>query len=417
MADADYEKAKYDLEQTKENLENLRDEQLEALDKEIDRLDKIKSKYEDICDLISQSINEQAATEMFGEGWKDKVLSGNDDDIYNYIKDLHTQTEFQNDSLSKQIESNERIISQTQIIIDRFNAQEITLEEAKTAINNIVGLMQDGYTADEQLSTQLGLDQVNSIKEFQQVTSDKIAENMGLMNEYFTVANDNNLKIIEVMGTQTEKLEEIRKLDEENKRLYEEMLKKIEEMNKNYKSHSSGGGGSDGGGRDWGTGSQSTGIIESGMNGGHYSESHWDKGESPYSKDDDDDDEFHVGIKKGLVGKGDRSRTEFLQQIATTEMKPGERYIKALDGEAVFTEEQQNQLIRNYTNSQNFVPTNILAKPEMPRNLIPREVTRNIEVSFGDITLPNVKDGDSFVRDLERHISLSFGKNFSKVFR
>lgn len=355
---------------------------------------------------------------MFGEGWQDKVLAGEDNDIYTYIKDLHTQTEFQNDSLTKQIESNERIVEQTQIIIDRFNSQEITLEQATAAINKIIGLMSDGYTADEQLSTQLGIDQVNSIKEFQQQASSQIAENMGLMTEYFTVANENNLAIIEIMGTQTEKLEEIRKLDEENKRLYEEMLKKIEEMNKNYRKHSSSGGGSDDGDHDWGTGSQSTGIIESGANGGHYSESHWDAGDSPYS---DDDDKYHKGVLKGKIGKADRTQTEFIKQIATTKMKPNERYIKALKGEVVFTEDQQDMLVDNFDslmNTSNLIP--IATMPSMiPNNLVPIADKQygDINITLGDIILPDVTNPDEFAQAFNNHIELALAQNFSKHFK
>lgn len=403
LADAEYEKLKYDIQTEIDNIEEQKDTLIDGYDEEIDRLDKIKSRWEEICDLISQSINEQTATKILGEGWKETILSGNDDKLYEEFYKLHSSTEFQNDSITKQIESNERIISQTQIIIDRFNAQEITLEEAKAAINNIVGLMQNGYTADEQLSTQLGLDQVNSIKEFQQVTSDKITENMGLMNEYFTVANDNNLKIIEVMGTQTEKLEEIRKLDEENKRLYEEMLKKIEEMNKNYKYHSSSGGSDDGGSYSGGSGVKSSGTITTSADGrGH---------DNP---DYSDTREYHTGIENGLVGKDDRSREEALKKLGTKELKPNEELVVVERGEAIFTEAQQDYLLNNFEKLRNFMPMVVPKTYERPYDVIAQEASRNFEFNFGDINLHEVNDPNRLGRAIVRNFEPIFRQELSK---
>lgn len=232
------EKTKAELEESISNLEKLRDEEIDNLQNEIDRLDKIKSKWDDICKVIEQAIHEQNAMSILGEGWQDKILSGNDQQLYEDFFNLHSSTETQIDSLNKQIESNERIIEQTQIIIDRFNAQEMTLEEANDAIDKIVNMMSDGYSIDDQLNTQLGMDQVGSIDEFSRQIADKISDSMSILQESFVVADDNSQKIIEIMGNQADKLEEIRALDEENKRLYEEMLAKIAEMNQRYKNHS-----------------------------------------------------------------------------------------------------------------------------------------------------------------------------------
>lgn len=446
VADAQYDKAKYDLETAKENLENLRDIQLEALDAEIDRLDKIKSKYEDICSLIEQAIKEQNATALLGAGWQDKVLSGNDDELYNYIYKLHESTEFQNDSLTKQLESNERIIEQTQIIIDRFNAQELTLEEATAAINNIINLMKDGYTTDEQLSTQLALDQVNSIKEFSQQTSSQIADSMNDLNDYFVVANENNLTIIEVMGTQTEKLEEIRLLDEENKRLYEEMLKKIEEMNKYYETHRYS---SSHDGDDWsgGTGVTSSGTITSGMNGGKYEDNRHDKsnsGNGSPSHNDDQDDKHgpgvhHKGILAGYPGSGDKDRLNTLTKASTGDLEPNEKYIKVLDDELVINKDQQKQLIENLSSkyipvpddqmpiskvqkerlseilkTMNYVPDHVLPKTNWDKASTAEPIQHIAFNNYGDLVCPNVRDGDSFAKELNMIFETRMNQTYSK---
>ena len=418
VSDAEYDVAVGEIQDQIDAYEKLRDTEVDALQTEIDRLDKIKSKYEEICDIIQQVINEQAATELFGEGWQEKVLSGNDQELYDMFYDLHSSTEYQLDSLTKQIESNERIIEQTQIIIDRFNAQEMTLEEANAAINQIISLMSDGYSADEQLSTQLGMDQVSSVEEFSQQVSSQIADHMTLLQESFVVANENNLQIIEIMGTQTEKLEEIRALDEENKRLYEEMLAKIAELNARYKYHSSydsdggGGGGYSSSGND-----RSNGTITSGMNGGSYSDdrhSSQSSSGSPSSANDDQDEDDGPGVyhRGGFVGKGNDNRKKIIKEIVTKDLKPNERYVKVEVGEGIFTIPQQDQLIKNFQNASTpyFVP--VTQAQTLPNN-VSRQGDINVEFN-GDINLPDVRDVDGFARALYEQSSNIMRQELSK---
>lgn len=390
VEDARLEKTKAELEESISNLEKLRDEEIDNLQNEIDRLDKIKSKWDDICKVIEQAIHEQNAMSILGEGWQDKILSGNDQQLYEDFFNLHSSTETQIDSLNKQIESNERIIEQTQIIIDRFNAQEMTLEEANDAIDKIVNMMSDGYSIDDQLNTQLGMDKVGSIDEFSRQIADKISDSMSILQESFAVADDNSQKIIEIMGNQADKLEEIRALDEENKRLYEEMLAKIAEMNQRYKNHSYNDSDSDDGDSSWGTGDRAQGEYTSNGDGhGSYDDYY----------DDDKDYTWHDGIENGTVGKASKSRLAFLKHIATEDLEPNERYVKVLEGEAIFTDGQQENLINNFQNASipYFVP---VIKPQTLPNNINKQGYINVEFN-GDLNLPDVRDVDGFARALK----------------
>lgn len=390
VEDARLEKTKAELEESISNLEKLRDEEIDNLQNEIDRLDKIKSKWDDICKVIEQAIHEQNAMSILGEGWQDKILSGNDQQLYEDFFNLHSSTETQIDSLNKQIESNERIIEQTQIIIDRFNAQEMTLEEANDAIDKIVNMMSDGYSVDDQLNTQLGIDQVGSVDEFSRQIADKISDSMSILQESFVVADDNSQKIIEIMGNQADKLEEIRALDEENKRLYEEMLAKIAEMNQRYKNHSYNDSDSDDGDSSWGTGDRAQGEYTSNGDGhGSYDDYY----------DDDKDYTWHDGIENGTVGKASKSRLAFLKHIATEDLDPNERYVKVLEGEAIFTDGQQENLINNFQNASipYFVP---VIKPQTLPNNINKQGYINVEFN-GDLNLPDVRDVDGFARALK----------------
>lgn len=340
---------------------------------------------------------------ILGEGWQDKILSGNDQQLYEDFFNLHSSTKTQIDSLNKQIESNERIIEQTQIIIDRFNAQEMTLEEANDAINKIVNMMSDGYSVDDQLNTQLGIDKVGSIDEFSKQIVNQISDSMSILQESFVVADDNNQKIIEIMGNQTDKLEEIRALDEENKRLYEEMLAKIAEMNQRYKNHSYHDSDSDDGGSNWGTGDRAQGEYTSNGDGhGSYDDYY----------DDDKDYTWHDGINNGTVGKGSKSRLALLKHIATEDLKPNERYIKVLEGEAIFNIPQQDKLIENFKDISipNIIPINNVLT--VPNNTNER---RNINVEFnGDIVLPDVRDVDGFARELNTSLLSAIRQEASK---
>lgn len=389
-----YDKQVYDLETQIKSLEEERDALLEGYDDEIDRLNKISEKWSEIKNEIQLSADILKANQIFGtEEWQEKVVSGNDQDLYDMFKEWYSSTSEQKTQVDEQIASNERIVETMQEFVDRFIDGSISYESALQNVSDLYSKLDSGYSALEELSTFMNMDNLKSLVDIQTSAQEQISENVELLNGYLTIANQNQTLIDNYTST----WEEMSTMIDEQLEALKKAAEALEEWVKNQKYHkgSSYDSDSDGGG-NWSGGVESTGIIESGMNGGNYSESHWDAGQSPYS--DDDDDIYHRGIEKGEIGKADRTRTEFLRQIATQDMEPDERYIRAQVGEVVLNDEQQAQLAKNFETLSlaNLVP--VFSMPELGVGL--NTTANDINIQFGDLNLPDVRDVDGFARAL-----------------
>lgn len=389
-----YDKQVYDLETQIKSLEEERDALLEGYDDEIDRLNKISEKWSEIKNEIQLSADILKANQIFGtEEWQEKVVSGNDQDLYDMFKEWYSSTSEQKTQVDEQIASNERIVETMQEFVDRFIDGSISYESALQNVSDLYSKLDSGYSALEELSTFMNMDNLKSLVDIQTSAQEQISENVELLNGYLTIANQNQTLIDNYTST----WEEMSTMIDEQLEALKKAAEALEEWVKNQKYHkgSSYDSDSDGGG-NWSGGVESTGIIESGMNGGNYSESHWDAGQSPYS--DDDDDIYHRGIEKGEIGKADRTRTEFLRQIATQDMEPDERYIRAQVGEVVLNDEQQAQLAKNFETLSlaNLVP--VFSMPELGVGL--NTTANDINIQFGDLNLPDVRDIDGFARAL-----------------
>lgn len=393
VENTEFEKLKGDIQDNIELLEEERDKILEGHDEEIDRLTDISNKWKEIQENASKYADTLKADTTLGSNWQDKILSGNDDDIYQMFKNLYESTNQSIVQTDEQIASNERIAEMMQVFVDRFIDGSISYESALQNVSDLYSKLDSGYSALEELSTFMNMDNLKSLVDIQTSAQEQISENVELLNGYLTIANQNQTLIDNYTST----WEEMSTMIDEQLEALKKAAEALEEWVKNQKYHkgSSYDSDSDGGG-NWSGGVESTGIIESGMNGGNYSESHWDAGQSPYS--DDDDDIYHRGIEKGEIGKADRTRTEFLRQIATQDMEPDERYIRAQVGEVVLNDEQQAQLAKNFETLSlaNLVP--VFSMPELGVGL--NTTANDINIQFGDLNLPDVRDVDGFARAL-----------------
>ena len=59
-------------------LDDALDDYNDKLQDTLDSLQKISDKWSEIASKKEQQVNETTATDILGKGWKDKVLSGND---------------------------------------------------------------------------------------------------------------------------------------------------------------------------------------------------------------------------------------------------------------------------------------------------------------------------------------------------
>lgn len=121
-----------------EEIEETRDELLESYDEEINRLQEIMDSWNGIADAIQKAKDMAMADEILGEGWQDRVPSGDTSDIDNMTGN-YEQNDQKQTWVEKQIEDNNRLIDSINEYIEAWQQGEISIREAKDAINDIAG--------------------------------------------------------------------------------------------------------------------------------------------------------------------------------------------------------------------------------------------------------------------------------------
>lgn len=192
LADAQYDKIKFDLETQIENLEEERDALLESYDDQIEKLEDIKSKWSEIADEIQRAIDIQKASDFFGDGWQDKVLSGNDQDMYDNMFELYQSALNQKDAIEEQISSNERLVNMMGEFVARYQDGSITYETAMSGINDMLKASENGFTALENLSAMMNLDNIHGLENIAASTQDQIAESAKLLEQYMQIVESNS---------------------------------------------------------------------------------------------------------------------------------------------------------------------------------------------------------------------------------
>ena len=178
LQDAEFNKAKYDLEKQIESLEEERDALLENYDDQLESLNKIKDRWSEIVDQIQLAADKAKAENLFGDGWENKILSGDDDDLYKMFQNLYSATSEQKNKVDEQISSNERIVEMMQLYADRFQSGAMTYDQAMAGINDLMTSMKDGYTALENLGSLMKADGIGNIGEIASSATVKIANSL-----------------------------------------------------------------------------------------------------------------------------------------------------------------------------------------------------------------------------------------------
>ena len=192
LADAQYNKIKFDLETQITNLEEERDALLEGYDDQIEKLEDIKSKWSEIANEIQRAIDIQKASDFFGDGWQDKVLSGNDQDMYDNMFELYQSALNQKDVIEEQISSNERLVDMMGEFVARYQDGSITYETAMSGINDMLKASENGFTALENLSAMMNLDNIHGLENIAASTQDQIAESAKLLEQYMQIVESNS---------------------------------------------------------------------------------------------------------------------------------------------------------------------------------------------------------------------------------
>ena len=411
---------------------------------------------------------------MFGPGWEDKVLSGNDDDLYNMFKNLYTATSEQKDKVDEQISSNERIADMMQIYADRFQSGAMTYDQAMTGINSLASSMKDGYSALENLSDLMKADNIADLGSIASSATNKISESltdlsaimdqvknnyanmnpsvwddvkdsaleqakatadlsasMTEFNQYLDAFKENSDAINKYTKTWDEMRDDLQsQLDALKKAA--EALEKMSSSSSSGRRHSSSGGSSSSGSSSDRTGVYYHGekVYESDSKGNYYTESKDSSGKGTGKYDNKvsssekdkawkDATKKHDGIASGLIGNNhtmtDEQREARLKELGMTEIKPGEVLLKALVDEAVFTKEQQENLIKNFSNMANFgMRTGVIAST--PSVQPTKQVAKKeMNVNVGEIHVHDVGDVNGFAKAVKTHLGPIMNQEFSAM--
>lgn len=127
-----------DLEHTIKGIEDARDELLESYDNEIDRLQDILDSWDNITNAIQRAKDLAMADTILGSGWQDRVPSGDTGDIEN-ITGKYEKNDREQTWIQQQIDDNDRLIQKVQEYVNAWQMGEISIREAREEINDIVG--------------------------------------------------------------------------------------------------------------------------------------------------------------------------------------------------------------------------------------------------------------------------------------
>ncbi|RFZ75938.1 hypothetical protein DS742_26220 [Lacrimispora amygdalina] len=326
--DAQFNIDKYSLEQQIEDAKTALDNLNDSYQDQIDALEEISKKYSEISSAAEKISNANLATSLFGEGWADKVLSGNDKEIYSTLTSLYQTNAEQLEQYQKQADSTENIYSLLEDYVNSYKSGEITYEQAMTKINGLLSQMNESMSAMDNLQNiydylgtvnGVGADADSILKGIQDglsVTADELVKsleqynkNSGMISEYsssWEQLTDNVKSMLDVLKEVRDNLRDDEDdSDDDDDEPYDKSR-----------------------GKGWGTGDVNNGP-------GVYAD----------------------GIENGPVGKSsDSEREKMLKYLATNELKDGEVPILAHTGEQILNEKQKMMLLKNFENAASFMP-------------------------------------------------------------
>lgn len=373
----------------------------EAYQDQIDALDKIAEKWQEIKTNVEEAQNAAVADDILGDGWVDKVLSGNDEDIYNAFKDSYETNAEMIQKYEKQIETTQNIQTLLQQYIESYKEGTLSYEQAMSGIKDILSQMNEDMSSGKNLQNILDFlgssegvaatsDAVlQGIKESLKEASDEMVDSLEQYNE--------NLDLIVGYMTSWDQL-----VDNTDK-----MVDLLEDVRDNLSDALDGALRNDDDDDDGGS-NNSNGIIHG---SGDFTWTDNDLVTGPgiglarYSK----------GIENGVVGERPKDTTDKLKVFATKRLNNGEVPALLHDGEVVLNRGQQNMLLNNIETASNPFG-NIIKKFDL--SSIPLNNSKgDINIEIGDIKLTDVRDVDGFARAMGSQFKPLLTQEMKKINR
>ncbi|WP_024347367.1 hypothetical protein [Lacrimispora indolis] len=374
--DAQFNIDKYNLEQQIEDAKTALDTLNDSYQDQIDALEEISKKYSEISSSAEKISNANLATSLFGEGFVDKVLSGNDEEIYATLTSLYQTNAEQLEQYQKQADSTENIYSLLEDYIASYKAGEITYEQAMTKINGLLSQLNQSMSASSNLQNiydylgtvnGVGADADSILKGIQDglsVTADELVKsleeynkNSGMISEYtssWEQLTDNVKSMLDVLKEVRDNLRDAEDdSDDDDDEPYDKSR-----------------------GKGWGIGDVNNGP-----------------GVEKYAK----------GVKNGPVGKASSSDSEkMIKYLATNELKKGEVPILAHTGEQILNEQQKMMLLKNFENAAMYRPVTPNFSNDLSNLVVKSGSQGDININYGDMTFPNVQNAEDVVKEFTK---------------
>ena len=383
--DAEYNIMKDDLEDQIDDLQDELDGINEKYDDQIERLEEIANKWEEIRTNVEQYNKELVAGDYLGEGWKDKVTSGNDQDIYEMFKGMYEELNDQQNAYNEQIENTENISELLTSYIEAYKEGTITYQEAMNGMKDLLSQINNHATALDNLQNVLDFsgvvnDAANNAESILDAIQNSLTQTADEFLKSFEVYNENAGLITEYTTSWEQLTDNVSNI----KDILEEVRDNLDDALEDAKD------------RD-----------DDDDDGGN---SHWDDSDADHGPGVQS---YDKGISKGLVGSNSNSDRETKMKLLGLR-RLDEDEIRAIihKGEAVFNPEQQDKLLANFETAYNAAmpKINIPSIPEIK----PYTASNTIDITMGDINLPDVTDVDGFARAMGNRFGAIFKQELGK---
>ncbi|EHE96287.1 phage tail tape measure protein [Enterocloster citroniae] len=382
VQDAEYDITKNNLQTEMDGLNDTLDDINEKYNDQVDALQKQSDKWSEIAEKIKQAQDELKANELLGKGWKDKVTSGNDTDIYNMFKNLYQTNADQIQKYEEQIESTDNIYSLLQDYITSYKEGAITYEQAQSGIKDLLSQMNGKMSATDNLQniydylgtvngTAANADAVlKGIQSALEKSSDELIksleqynENAGLISEYTTSwqqLTNNVADMKDILEDVKDALEDAADRDDDDR----------------------------------------------GSSSGSGSGGHWDSSDSSHGPGVA---KYKKGVENGPVGKTKSKAFDTVQTLGTKTMENGEVLAIVHEGEAILNINQQEKLIENlkvmglerWTKTPSWLVPDYSNMNYGDDYSTPSKNT-NVEINIGDITIEECNDAKQFLEGIQK---------------
>lgn len=354
-----------------------------------------KNRWETIIPDTERARNEEIATQVFTDlfgasNWKELVLAGQDasgvfadEAIYQGMRQNYgTNSEQQRDT-QRQIDINNIITESLTRLVEDFQADKINSEELSAKVSTLMNFVNDGLiTGQERLENTLSLGDYSNLGAALTDASRQRNDQMDIFNENLAIAQENRDQVNELIG----RWDDFKVwYDETYKQLYEQYKAidfigdTVAKWRDDY--------------NDDDDGAEYGGIWE-----GHdrNPDEYW--GNADWNEIGHDD-----GLEGGSIGTMSPSeKFKAIQQMGLRKLKPDEFPAILHLGEGVINRRQQSTMLDNFRSA--------LALGGAGGSSV-------IQMSFGDITLPSVTNGQDFAESLATQFQPAMNQVFSKIFR